>query len=1164
MKPINLKIKGLNSFENTQEVDFKVLTEKGIFGIFGPTGSGKSTILDGITLSLYGEVSRKSSNFINVNCNNLYVSYEFQISEKETKTYRVEREFKREQKSGSIRSKSSRIISIEGTTEKILEEGAKNVTEKCQEILGLKLEDFTRTVVLPQGKFSEFLKLEGKDRRNMLERLFSLQKYGDDLSFKLNLKNKEEKRKFDELNGQLKGYEDINEEILEAKMTETKELDTNYNKIKDEYTQLEKRYNDEKYLWKLQLEMEEKSHELEILKKRESEINDWEEKVKLAENALSVKPYIDNFKNTYAQIQITKDNLSNLSVKINSIKSNKNEAEILFNEAKSRKDKKLPQLRVMEQKIKDALEEQKLIEKLEHEKIFIENQVKSLMEKFNNKNNQITTNEKYTSDLLKELKNKEELMENLKIPEEYIRKINQSIIILTNYENRTLQMNKLTKSIKNCEKNIKVSLSKKELLSKSISEVEKTLYNCSKKLNTLIKTCPGDEDTLLNFHQRLSYFKTKWDKYEEYMTLLDKDIGMVENLEKNLENMNTIKSNIKNSIEELEKDIHQCEKDNMTLILMHTLKEGDSCPICGSVYHEKKETHKIHRNNLENLKSHYLEKKAHMEKSTKGVVELQTNMTLKRKDIEENKKKVESLGEDFKSVPLKILQDEFYKLKQQIGDFKKEKNLVEEEIKELKDNKNSLDIHYNKEITIEAENSNQLIQLYEDLNFEEEQIKSIKAQLSSLKIDLSLEDLKNKSNEIIETQKCISNLETETKKIRKTLETKQSEVETMKNDITELKEKISKNKTRIEEMDKNIVEKKYNIKNKVGEVTDLKHFSKELYALIEKIENDYIKTEKSCVKISTEYDEMNNEIILSQNNLFNLNERNIKEEKVLKNMLHDQGFKSTHEVENFFMDKLEIEKSNKIIQDYRNSLSKIKGALENIYKNMKGRTLTKDQWVKTQNDKDKKNYELKKLYDNKITLDKEVDFINTQLLKLKDLLNKKKKIEHKLGLLNDLEKLFKGKKFVEFVAANQLKYISLEADKKLKEITCGNYGLEVDQDGKFFIRDYKNGGKERDASTLSGGEIFVASLALALALSSQIQLKGRSPLELFFLDEGFGTLDDNLLEIVMDSLEKIHNDKLSIGVISHLEIIKERMPVKLIVTAAESGMGGSKVKIERS
>ncbi|MDD2494708.1 MAG: AAA family ATPase, partial [Tissierellia bacterium] len=185
MRPINLKIKGLNSFIETQEINFEKLTEKGLFGIFGPTGSGKSTVLDGITLALYGEVARKSTNYMNTNCESLNVSYEFQITEKHIKRYRVDREFRRDNKTGSVRSKSAKVMDVTDGNELILEEGVKQVTQRCEELIGLKLEDFTRTVVLPQGKFSEFLKLEGKDRRNMHERLFNLQKYGDDLSFKL-------------------------------------------------------------------------------------------------------------------------------------------------------------------------------------------------------------------------------------------------------------------------------------------------------------------------------------------------------------------------------------------------------------------------------------------------------------------------------------------------------------------------------------------------------------------------------------------------------------------------------------------------------------------------------------------------------------------------------------------------------------------------------------------------------------------------------------------------------------------------------------------------------------------------------------------------------------------------------------------------------------------
>ena len=180
----------------------------------------------------------------------------------------------------------------------------------------------------------------------------------------------------------------------------------------------------------------------------------------------------------------------------------------------------------------------------------------------------------------------------------------------------------------------------------------------------------------------------------------------------------------------------------------------------------------------------------------------------------------------------------------------------------------------------------------------------------------------------------------------------------------------------------------------------------------------------------------------------------------------------------------------------------------------------------------------------------------------KKLVEKLEEIYHQLDLLSELEGLFRGKRFVEYVSRYYLEYVSREADVQLRQMTGGSYGLETDGSGLFLIRDYKNGGVLRPASTLSGGETFMASLALALALSSQIQMKGAAPLELFFLDEGFGTLDENCLEVVMDALEHIRTKKRMVGVITHVEDIKSRIPVKLLVEPAKMGEGGSKLRIE--
>ena len=89
-------------------------------------------------------------------------------------------------------------------------------------------------------------------------------------------------------------------------------------------------------------------------------------------------------------------------------------------------------------------------------------------------------------------------------------------------------------------------------------------------------------------------------------------------------------------------------------------------------------------------------------------------------------------------------------------------------------------------------------------------------------------------------------------------------------------------------------------------------------------------------------------------------------------------------------------------------------------------------------------------------------------------------------------------------------------------------------------------------TTLSGGETFLVSLSLALALSSQIQLKGNAPLEFFFMDEGFGTLDNETLDVALDCLKKLKSENnLSIGIISHIDKIKEFVPIKLEINQTE-------------
>jgi exonuclease SbcC len=109
----------------------------------------------------------------------------------------------------------------------------------------------------------------------------------------------------------------------------------------------------------------------------------------------------------------------------------------------------------------------------------------------------------------------------------------------------------------------------------------------------------------------------------------------------------------------------------------------------------------------------------------------------------------------------------------------------------------------------------------------------------------------------------------------------------------------------------------------------------------------------------------------------------------------------------------------------------------------------------------------------------------------------------------------------------------------------------------FAIKDHWQGGEPRSTRTLSGGERFLVSLALALGLSDlRTQLL---PIETLVLDEGFGTLDPDTLEVALAALQRLHADGRQVGVISHVNGLKERIEAQ--VQIVEEGAGRSRIVV---
>ncbi|MGO9292376.1 MAG: AAA family ATPase [Streptosporangiaceae bacterium] len=164
----------------------------------------------------------------------------------------------------------------------------------------------------------------------------------------------------------------------------------------------------------------------------------------------------------------------------------------------------------------------------------------------------------------------------------------------------------------------------------------------------------------------------------------------------------------------------------------------------------------------------------------------------------------------------------------------------------------------------------------------------------------------------------------------------------------------------------------------------------------------------------------------------------------------------------------------------------------------------------------------------------------------------------------ELGRLLRASSFERWLCSEALDSLVAEASVTLMELSGGQYQLDRDDRNELVVIDYEDAGARRPVNTLSGGETFQASLALALALSRQVVglSAGMRDLNSMFLDEGFGTLDEDTLETVGTTLERLSADSdRMIGIITHVAALAERAPVRFVVshTGATSALRKERV-----
>ncbi len=329
-----------------------------------------------------------------------------------------------------------------------------------------------------------------------------------------------------------------------------------------------------------------------------------------------------------------------------------------------------------------------------------------------------------------------------------------------------------------------------------------------------------------------------------------------------------------------------------------------------------------------------------------------------------------------------------------------------------------------------------------------------------------------------------------------------------------------------------------------------------------KLKDSYQRGEEKIANIEKQFqlaEEKKNELLLEKKGLeskLTVDRQNLSDLKkdleeirtaIHQSIVQEVTLKDLQEVKKLLGNDIDIKKEREKIEAFLKDWDKNSNRLQELETAIGKQTLDIEALDHLQNEILSIEEQIQELQNNLAVSKEQIKEAKEKLQTKKELQTELKKSQNRTENLRVLSNMFKGKGFVKYVSSIYLKNLVGIANQRFMQLTKNNLSLELNQNDDFMVRDYLNNGKTRLLKTLSGGQTFQASLCLALALAEHVKSLNTSEKSFFFLDEGFGTLDRQSLQIVFETLRTLQKENRIVGIISHVEELQQEIEVALHV-----------------
>ncbi len=1145
MKILNIYFKNINSLEGESRIHFDKapIVDGGVFAITGPNGSGKSSVLDAITLGLYGETfrfDRPAEHVMTKSTADSFAEVEFELAKDKYKaTWRVARADGNA--SGELLPAEMKLIHLNGS-ETVLEENVQKVREKMLELTGMDFHKFSKSMVLAQGDFAAFLNALDSERMDILEKISGndiYQEYAQQAEEKysqaqIRLQQLEQDLSATPVMDQVAieasqhDLEDFKEQQTEL-ITEQDEIEQklnwvqNISSLEKQAVSLEKQQKDiegqqgdnEKNLDKVKaskniLVFEEDLATLdkksEAIKQSEKTLDSYRGEVEMLQTQLKSSPFDEKTANTSLTISQQKAEIDQLNIKLGELKYSLPKESTLLQSLEQQKEQQSTALVQLESWIQTHAADKTLLDNFPE--IAKLREVRSELSEATEKQ---SSSSKYISNITKTLENKK----------------------------------KEVKALKQKGEQLKIDIAENETSFKVLAD--------GNSLEELQELKAEQQQRVLDYQELLDlaavnsklgkkgffgqFFGSKNEDKEEALLKKEHELLQLEiGREKNL--ITTLEAAVSN-----EALLKKMEADRTKLI------DGKACPLCGALEHP----YAKHTPAVSNSKQILKDQQKKIKSLVVDEIALSKQIVLAKKQVVQSEQKDDKLKNVCAQWNALANRLNAFSLDLTIENLSLMKNLVKTEKKELNDITNLLK--------------------------------------RTSKLQATGTDAKG----------TIATNEASIERTAKELEGLTAEWENRPKDTDEI-EKTYKEVAEREKALSDKVEKQLEL---LGEKMPKKSKEEAFFKLLNDRKQEYLKQTQALAPLTEEIKKLDEAIKTSSEKINSFNKDIQKYSSDVQQQEGAGAHLALTEKQKLIADKevafnqqeseLDAFKQSlqeKVKQTAAIDLSALRETLNFVRSEdalqQKHQQLT-EKLLELNNKQDELATQLKVEQELAVTTETEYDLTGKKSVVKRKLDIAKQEvltIQNKLDKQDSLQQKQQG--LVDKIADQKVELAVCEADRnsvssegnmdfrrKVQQIISDKLMGQTNQilekiSGRYYVRkvesehglaleieDTKQQNVRRLPKTLSGGESFIVSLSLALGLA-EMSNNGHA-VDSLFLDEGFGNLDAESLYLAMTALENLQTHGKVVGVISHVEGVQKRIKTQIEMSKKPNGLSALKM-----